>query len=179
MKRKHYGFLALVLTIACVAGVAVYAFKGFEKMAGKRRTLKFRPPPVTVSVPGGDELREMRKLEHKLPVVAHPPGLEISAVNLSLFGYQPVKERTYRGAGKKIVLPPQMRYSVSLAFSAKTRRFCVIDGNFYQEGAALPGGGKIVKIEPRRVLIRKDRLKCWVPVGKAARDTGGAVGSKE
>ncbi|RLB90590.1 MAG: hypothetical protein DRH10_03690 [Deltaproteobacteria bacterium] len=72
-----------------------------------------------------------------------------------------------------------MRFFVSLALSAKTRRFCVIGGNFYQEGAALPGGGKIVKKEPRRVLIRKDRLKCWVPVGKAARDTGGAVGSRE
>ncbi len=159
-----------MLIMACVAGVAVYAFKGFEKMAGKRRTLKFRPPPVTLSVPSQDEMREIRKLEHEMPVVAYPSGSEISAVNLSLFGYQPVKERTYRRVEKRLILPPQMRYSVSLAFSAKTKRFCVIDGNFYQEGATLPDGGKIVKIEPRRVLIRKDRFKCWVPVGKKTRE---------
>ena len=44
------------------------------------------------------------------------------------------------------------------------RRFCVIDGSFYAEGASLPDGATIVKVETNRVLINKDDSKEWIDI---------------
>jgi hypothetical protein len=48
----------------------------------------------------------------------------------------------------------------------------VIDGSFYEEGADLPDGARIEKVEPNRVLLRKKEFTAWISVGAQAKSTG-------
>ena len=123
-------------------------------------------PVITVEVPDSQAILEMERLEIVMHELVRPLRAERSTVDLKLFGYQAVKKGKYMANEKNILLPPDMNYSLTLAFSAGKKRFCVIDGNFYQEGMHLPDGGRILTIEPNRVRIKKHRFTDWVPVGK-------------
>ena len=63
-----------------------------------------------------------------------------------------------------MLLPPEMNYSLTLAFSARTIGFCVIDGVFCEEDSVLPDGAHIVSIEPHRVLVQKGDFLHWIPM---------------
>ena len=82
----------------------------------------------------------------------------------ALFGYKAMD--MYAEAERIDLLPSDMNYSVSLAFSAEEKGFCIIDGLFYQQGAFLPDDAQIVAIEPRRVMVMKDNLQQWISVEK-------------
>ena len=55
-----------------------------------------------------------------------------------------------------------MEYRLSFALVSKNKKFCVVDGSFYGEGSSLPDGGRILRIEPNRILIQKKRFKKWI-----------------
>jgi len=168
MKRKHYGLLALVVMALSFGAVGLAAFKSLGKSTGESPFLRLKPLE-TVSAPGPNAIREMERLDTELPSLAHPSGPDVSEVNLGLFGYEPIRKRKYSAVGGESLLPPGMNYSISLAFSSATKGFCVIDGVFCQEGSTLPDGAQIVRVEPRRVLVKKGSFKHWIPVAKSVR----------
>jgi len=168
MKRKHYGLLSIALILLTLTATAFYAIKISHRMAEEIRTSRIKPSP-SISVPNPAAIKEIDRLEERLMDLAHPKRLGISPVNLGLFGYQPMKKPKVMKRERKIILPSHMDYSISLAFSSPAKRFCVIDGAFYTEGSSLPDGGKVVRIEPKRVLIKKYRSKEWIPVRERIR----------
>jgi len=123
-------------------------------------------PLSPVTIPDPKTISEMERLEGKMDQLSHPMASNKAPVDLGLFGYRPISRARYTTAGKKPLLPPGMHYSLTLAFSGGTKRFCVIGGQFYEEGASLPDGARIVKIRANRVLVRKQRFTSWVPVAR-------------
>lgn len=148
-----------------LAAVAVRFYMGLGKKGPVRPIVPLKPV-ITLEVPDSQTIREMERLEIVMHELGRPLRSERSSVDLKLFGYQPVKKGKYTANEKNILLPPDMNYSLTLAFSAGKKRFCVIDGDFYQEGMDLPDGGRIITIEPNRVRIKKHRFTDWIPVGK-------------
>ena len=169
MKRKHYGLLSVVLILLSLAATVFYAIKISHKMTEEIRISKIKPFP-SLSVPDPITIKEIEGLEERVIGLARPKRSDLSPVNLSLFGYQPMKRPKVSTKSRKVFLPSHMDYSLSLAFSSGKKRFCVIDGAFYPEGASLPDGAKIVRIEPNRVLVSKHRRKEWVPVRERIRE---------
>lgn len=168
MKRKHYGILSVVLILLALAATTFYAIRISHKMAEEIRTSKIKPFNST-SVPDPATIKEIDGLEERAMNLARPKRSDLSPINLGLFGYLPMKKPKAIKRGRKIIVPSHMDYSISLAFSSIAKRFCVIDGAFYTEGSSLPDGGKIVRIEPKRVLISKYRSKEWIPVRERMR----------
>jgi len=169
MKRKHYGLVSVILIFLALAATVLYAIKVSHKMAAEIRISRIKPFP-SISVPDPATIKEINALEESIIGLAHPRKSNISPVNLSLFGYQPMKRPKKVAKGREMLLPSRMDYSLTLAFSSDKKRFCVIDGAFYPEGSSLPDGGKIVRIEPNRVLVSKHRLKEWIPVRGRRKD---------
>ena len=165
MKRRHYGVLVIALIGLSVGAVALDAYQNLGGGVGARQRFRLKSLAIT-SVPGPQMLREMESLDSELQSLAHPTSSDISQVNLGLFGYKPVEKGKYTAAGRRILLPSGIDYSLSLAFSAGTNRFCVIDGFFYKEGSVLPDGSQVARIEPHRVLVKKERFEHWIPVNK-------------
>ena len=169
MKRKHYGLLSVALILLTLTATVFYAIKVSHRMAKEIRTSRIKPSP-SISVPDLAAIKEIEGLEERVMDLARPKRSDLSPVNLGLFGYQPMKKPKAIKRERKTILPSHMDYSISLAFSSPAKRFCVIDGIFYTEGSSLPDGGKIVQIEPKRVLIKKYRLKEWIPVRERRKD---------
>ncbi len=162
MKRKHYAITAIALVLVSISAVAFRLSNGLGKdhVAGP----SFVKPehPFNVSVPGSNTIKEMRRLQKLMPLLMNPAESNSSMAQLGLFGYYTYGGGTPRTTGRKTELSSNMNYSLSLAFWGKKKRFCVIDDNFYTEGASLPDGGKIVRVELNRVLIKKQDLAKWI-----------------
>lgn len=165
MKRKHQALLAFMVMALALGAVASHAFHTLAKGEGVRAAFGWKPV-MNGSAPPAGVIKEIERLDNQLSGLAHPLDSDPSSVNLTLFGYAPIKKPEYQPRGRKMLLPPEMNYSLSLAFSAGQRGFCVIDGVFYEQGAVLPDGAQIVTVEPDRVLVNKHGIKHWIPVAK-------------
>ena len=131
-----------------------------------------RPPSLTSSValPGGkmpssEVVQEIGRLDGLLAGLATPKEKVIGPVQLSVFGYREVQAQPRIRKGQQLRLGGEFRHSVTFAFSGGSKRFCVVDGAYYAEGALLPTGEKILKIMPDKVMFEKRRVRKWVPVG--------------
>lgn len=165
MRKKYLPIYAVSLFVLALALVGVYAYR---VLTGPIR-VKGVPPVKTVStvlIPDQKTLEEMTKLENRMGELLKPVSERREPVNLKLFGYEPVqKGKLYRGR----VGPGLLRKSVHLltmAFKGLSKGFCVIDGIFYPQGASLPDGSVIRRVERNRVLLIKRKQKIWVDMVK-------------
>jgi hypothetical protein len=163
MKRKHHALGAFIVMALCLGAVGLYAFQSLANGEGVRPAFGWKPL-TNGSAPPPGTIKEIERLDKELSSLAHPLDLDPPGVNLALFGYKPMKEREYTAEGSKMLRRPEVKYSLSLAFSAGTIGFCVIDGVFYQKDSVLPDGARIVKIEPHQVLIQKGEFLHWIPI---------------
>ena len=172
MKRKHHGILSAVL-IFLTAGTSVLYFmygpwrvnRGVHPTLGK--------PLIEMPVPGLTEIKELQKLDAIMADLTFPRRADYDPVNLVLFGYRPERGNNELKAKKESDTPTHEKsYTLTFAFAAGKKRFCIIDGEFYSEGSTLPDGGKIVKIETVRVLIRKRNLNRWIQMTEGTPGTG-------
>ncbi len=169
MKRKHQGVLTIGLVLPLLIATAVYTLGGFWKTNDKVSIHRMKPLP-NINIPETSTLREIDRLGKKLRTIAYPGGSQPAPVDLIMFGYQSITESgkgpgqrydlaTY---GRQITLPVEMNYSLTFAFSSGKERFCFVNSIFCSEGDSLPDGGRILKIEPGRVLIGKRGFKKWI-----------------
>ncbi len=172
MKRKHHGLVAVCLIFTTLFATGVYAFHTFKE-AGKKVHINRMKSLPDIIVPNQAEIREMGMLENKINTLVFPVESGRKTANLILFGYQPFNNKAGHPS-RKSPATVKSDYSVTFAFYSKNNRFCIINGELYTEGAILPGGEKIAKIEPKRVLINKHRLGMWIPL--VARNIDGRTG---
>jgi hypothetical protein len=169
MKRKHRGLLTISIVGPLLIVTAAYALSGFWKTNEKVSNHKMKPLP-NINIPETSTLREIDRLGKKLRSIAYPGGSNHAPADLIMFGYQSISEpgqgpgQRYDLAthGRQITLPVEMNYSLTFAFSSGKERFCFVNSIFCSEGDSLPDGGRILKIEPGRVLIGKRGFKKWV-----------------
>ena len=168
MKRKYLAGAAMALGLVSMGTAGVDAVRTFRQ--GEDLSFGTRPGYVRVTpVPSPAVLRDIETLGPLMKGLRQPAMHNPTKPDLALFGYTP--ERT--GAedshhptedGYHTNAPSWASYSVSLAFTGATTGFCVIDGVFYQEGATLPTGAQIAKVERDRVLLHEGTLAKWLPV---------------
>ncbi len=167
MKRKHYATIIIIIILVSVSASAVWLSNNLGITHSTGPMIKPNHQ-VSVSAPGSETIKEMKQLENIMPQLMNPSESDSgsSGAQLGLFGYYTFGGRTIRTPGGKPELSSQMNYALSLAFWGSEKRFCVIDDKFYTEGASLPDGGKIVRVELNRVLIKKQNITKWITLEK-------------
>jgi hypothetical protein len=161
MRSKHGSLLAVSLSVLAVAAaiwIEVSRPRGEDGRAAPMPSL----PLSQVKAPQRSELEKMDFFERRMHLLAAPPKPVRSRADLSALGYLPVDHARPDNNGVEATVP---EYRLSLAFKGPEKRYCIIDDRLYAEGAVLPDGATIVRIESRRVLIDKESLRKWVDIG--------------
>ena len=161
MKRKSTRMWALALLVLGPCATLLIALHGTNPANADYRPSQVRPLPDIV-VPNSSEIKEISRLYNRLPDIAQPGEQTGGPLDLQLFGYRKVE---------KVVAPPvtiekpvqdPMTYNLSFTFNSERRRFCIIDQTIYTEGKELPDGTRVLKIEPRRILLDQDGHQEWI-----------------
>jgi len=169
MKAKHLYVLSLVITIGCICASAAWIAELGARTQGVVRISipSALPHPQTAALPVPEETKDLERIL----LLAVAKGVPTPPVKLSAFGYQEVKEPSGRKKGMGLQLTRTFSHSVTFAFCAGTKSFCVVDGTFYPEGAVLPGGAKILKVLPQKILIEEAGTRKWFPVGAGIKES--------
>ena len=168
MKRKQHGILSLVMifTAILVAGIYFLYALNAPSEAPRIRVAKLIPD---IPVPIAAALHDLGRLENKMHALAQPVLSDPQPVNLVPLGYTILKRKWNDSSGDESEIRKPFDYSLTFAFQSTSRRLCIIGGELYLEGADLPDSGKILKIESKRVLIKKNGRKKWVPLDETAK----------
>ncbi len=164
MKAKYlYLMSCTVLLIGLILGAtqvfwSIYKEGVLVKEPQLHDLIKVKMPPMHI-------VKEVEELEKILPILARPKEKKIGPARLSAFGYRNINEVRKGKKEPKLYLARDFKHIVSFAFFGVSKSFCVIDGSYYSEGASLPGGGRILKIMPKKVLIEEGKVRKWLPVG--------------
>ena len=161
MKRKSARIWSLALLALGPAAVLWIGLHGTNPANADNRPPAVRPLPE-VAVPNSLEIKKMNRLLNVLPDIAQPGEQAGGPVNLRLFGYRKAeKVRPPAAVIEKPVEDP-MTYHLTFAFYSDRRRFCIINQTIYTEGKQLPDGARVLKIEPRRILLDQDGQRQWI-----------------
>ena len=162
--EKRDGLLTLLLLAAiCCLAAGYYLWGDWQ-----RETMAVPKPLPTlpdVRVPADTDLSKMDTLRRRLNRLAYPRAAGHTGTPLALFGYTPSTPGVRKGKALTAgVTPPpaQFDHLLSFALSSGKQHLCIIDGRLFAKGATLPGGGRILTIEPERVLIEKTPLQRWI-----------------
>lgn len=172
MKPKHNGLAILIIFAVTGIGMLSYSILLSNQAIGSVRVTR----PTTakdIKVPDAPTMAYINFLLPKLDSIA-TTGNHVQPVSLDLFGYTPPlpgtqtegQEESISGTNSGKPKPSgeieNLSYVLTLSFTAKNKKFCMIDGKLFAENGALPDGGKILKIETGRVYIQKNQIKKWI-----------------
>ena len=163
MKRKQQGFSALLIIFLAIGGAYVYQLSGnWEQAAG----LRTGPPKIlqNIQLPGAVAMADINKLAKEMQNLAYPEETQEQSPQLGLFGYYPMTKHGVIVKKEKRLQSATFNYSLTFAIASAKKSFCVIDGKFYQQGSKLPDSGQILKIDSKRVLIKKFQISRWIPM---------------
>lgn len=163
MKRKHLSLMIISLAAAVI--LIMLWLEVFHLNSRKyESSVKMIQPLSEIDVPNKSALEKMDLLERHMHLLSSPPPLIQRKVDLSALGYMPVMPGIGEGSGDPNSGSTIPAHRVTMAFDGKMKRFCIIDSSLYPEGAILPDGATILKIESTRVLIAKESLRQWLSV---------------
>lgn len=163
MKPKHYSLITVMLAIAVVGLVSWYEVYHLGTVHTKSGRAAIQPLSE-IKVPDPSALEQMDRIERTMHTLSTPPPQIMRNVDLSALGYVPVASAGPNGQGDGAYRASVADHHVTMAFQGQVNRYCIIDSKLYPEGAVLPDGATIVKIESRRVLIAKESLQQWLDV---------------
>ena len=163
MKRKHLSLLIISISFTAVLLVLWYEFQylttpNYQSNIGKIQPLS------EIKVPDKAVLEKMDRLERHIHLLSTPQPSIHRKADLSAMGYIPVSRDIGGGSGDTASNDSAFDHRVTMAFEGEVKRFCIIDSSLYPEGAMLPDGATILKIESTRVLIAKESLRQWLSV---------------
>ena len=161
MKRKAARLWALALLALGPCAVLWIALHGTNPAIADSRPPAARPLPE-VTIPSSSEINKIKDLYNRLPDIARPGEQADDPLDLQLFGYRKADKVTPPAAVNVEPVDDPMTYHLSFAFYSDRRQFCIINQTIYTEGKQLPDGARILKIEPRRVLLDREGQRQWV-----------------
>ena len=163
MKAKHTSLMMVLLVLVTVGlGIMYELHRHKDDSAASRNRLG--KPLSEIKVPDKPVLAKMDRLDRRMHLLSAPPPRVVGQIDLSALGYIPIspgKAGLNTGVASRTL---SSGHRVTMAFDGRGNRFCIIDSKLYPEGAVLPDGATIVKIESRRVLIAKESLQKWLAV---------------
>jgi len=166
MRRKYLPIYAISLFLLAFGLAGFYGYRALANPIRVKRISLVKSAP-TVEVPDQQTLDEMTKLQSQMGRLLQPAPEKMEPVNLKLFGYEPVRQGDLRKGGVGAGLVGGSTHLLTMAFKGMTKGFCVIDGVFYPQGASLPDGSIIRRVERNRVLLVKRKRKAWIEMVKA------------
>jgi hypothetical protein len=161
---KRDGLVAILLALGFLCGALGYAYWGGWQQ-GQTAVANPMPNLPDLQVPEAVVLEEISALRTRLNRLAYPRAAAQQGVTLGLFGYTPAATNLRQGPGGQRGVAQrsvQFDYALSFALSAGSQQLCLLDGKLYTRGGRLPDGGRILTIEPERVLIEKSPLRRWI-----------------
>ena len=167
MKRKQQGILSVVMIFSVLVAAGIYALYALNSPSEATRIRVAKSVP-DIPVPSTATLHDLAKLEKKMHAIAQPVLSDPRPVNLVPLGYTALKRKWNGPSGDESEMRTPFDYSLTFTFQSDRRRLCIINGELYLEGVDLPDSGKILKIESKRVLIKKNGRKKWVPLDDTA-----------
>lgn len=162
MKPKHASLAAIVLITILIGATGWYEVANRIQMSSQAGLGAIKPLSE-MKVPDKPVLARMDRLERQMHLLSMPPLGTNRRADLSGLGYFPVSVAQSAPNGDPAT-PAAPAYRVTLAFDGRAKRYCMVDGRLYAEGAVLPDGAAIEKIESRRVLIAKKNIQQWLAV---------------
>ena len=170
MKRKYNGLIAIVILGTVLLPTAIYAIYSSQIPVGTNRTHS----QVVISdfnVPDKAEIKTLSVLEKEMVNIAHPKTSRLALDHdIRFWQYSDQNYHRYVSKNQKgEKIDTQKLYALSFTFAADEKRFCIIDGAFYAQGAKLPDGGKILKIEPGRVRVKKGESAQWISLSETTK----------
>jgi hypothetical protein len=168
MKRKQHGILSVVMIFSAIVVAGIYSLYALNAPGDvpKIRVAKSIPD---IPVPSAAVLHDLDRLENKLHALAQPVLSDPRPVNLIPLGYAALKRKWTDSSGDEFEMQTPFDYSLTFTFQSDRRRLCIINGEIYSEGADLPDSGNILKIGSKRVWIKKNGRKKWVPLDETTK----------
>ena len=168
MKRKQQGILSVVMIFSAIVGAGIYSLYALNAPSEITRIRLAKSIP-DIQVPSAAALHDLAKLANKMHTLARPVLSDPRPVNLAPLGYSASGRKWNGASGEKSEMRTPFDYSLTFAFQSDKRRLCIINGELYLEGTDLPDSGKILKIESKRVLIKKNGRKKWLSLDETAK----------
>ncbi len=165
MKKKYQGLTSICLILSVLGVIVLYSIIASFEINDDLR-INRQSPLSAMNVPSPSDFEEIQQISYKMAGLISPPGPSRLPVNLMVFGYQNDIQGNLgmQQNHRRSELNEQVNYSISFAFSSGKKRFCIIDGEFYKEQSDIQHGGKVLKIESKRVLVSKHGINKWISV---------------
>lgn len=164
MEPKWHGISAVGMFMAVFAAIGAYLYIA-DSGATIRPRISHLEPVQAIAVPPDAVLKEMERLQAMMKTLVIPPGPKAEPVDLHLFGYHPVagsRQRSEAAFRPRAGTGSLAGYILTMALVSSKKRFCIVNGMMYNQGSLLPGGEKIVKIEPKRILVSHLQTDRWI-----------------
>ncbi len=166
MKNKHQG---LVRSIMFFLSIGLLIGYGYYMAAQIQGSVQISSPAILprIKLPDAAIMNYIRFLSHYLDDLSRPDG-KYAGIDLKIFGdtthekQRQITDDVRTEAAFRPVKESAFSYRVSLSFASQKISFCIIDKKLYKQNAMLPDGGRILKIENDRVLIKKQNLSDWI-----------------
>jgi hypothetical protein len=165
MRKKYLPTYAISLFLLAFGLAGFYGYRALANPVRVER-ISLVKPVSTLLVPDEQALGEMAKLQDQMGRLLQPVPEKLEPVNLRLFGYEPVRQGALRQGNGGTGLLRENIHLLTMAFKGMTKGYCVIDGSFYPQGASLPDGSIIRRVERNRVLLVKRKQKLWIDMVK-------------
>ena len=170
MKRKYNGLVAIVIIGTVLLPTAIYAVYS-SQIAGKTDNARLTVFPSEFNVPDTAVMKKISVLEKEMVDIANPKITKsTSGRDIRFWRYSDQNYHRYatNKQGKENI-DAKTAHELTFTFASRKKRFCIIDGSFYTQGAELPGGAKIVKIEPGRVRVEKGTSARWISLSETTK----------
>ncbi|MGD9231245.1 MAG: hypothetical protein PVJ20_10565 [Desulfobacterales bacterium] len=163
MKRKYHGLISIVIIAILLVPTAIYAVY-FSQVFVDTDTIGLTKNLPEFTVPNQAVIKEISHLEKEMIHLVNPVESEsITDRKIRFWQYsdQYYGQHTTTDSGNENV-NSKTAYALTFTFASGEKKFCIIDGSFYTQSADLPDGGKIIKIEPGRVWVKKGDVTKWI-----------------
>jgi hypothetical protein len=170
MKRKYHGLISIVIIGSVLLPTAIYAVYA-SRVPARIDAARLNVIASEFIVPDTAVMKRISGLEKEIVDMANPKESKAASdQNIRFWHYSDQNYRRYPAndqGGNKINI--KTAYALTFTFASNDKEFCIIDGSFYSQGAELPGGGKILKIEPGRVRVKKGESAEWVSLSETTK----------
>jgi hypothetical protein len=170
MKRKYNGLVAIVIIGTVLLPTAIYAVYS-SQIAGKTDNARLTVFPSDFNVPDTSVMKKISGLEKEMTGIANPIITKSMLVrDVRFWRYSDQNYHRYTtNKQREEQIDAKTAHELTFTFSSREKKFCIIDGLFYTLGAELPGGAKIVKIEPGRVRVEKGKSARWISLSETTK----------
>ena len=170
MKRKYNGLIAIVIIGVILLPTAIYAIYP-SQIPGGIHNARVRGFASDFSIPDAAVMKKIYSLDKEMVDIANPNASR-SAVDrdIRFWRYSDQNYHRYtatRQSQKNI--DARIAHTLTFTFASNEKKFCIIDGSFYAQGAELPDGEKIVEIETGRVQVKKGKTIQWISLSESTK----------